>query len=237
MRLLEPIGRQTRVQLVGGTARFAYSYNEGHPADTLAILVSEALLIMRGGIVEVETETLGHVIRVVEGQVSIETASSPSKQVLLKGGQEMEIRAATLNTPHPSIAAIQPRLAAMDSHRQIPSSALQGLAQRHVQHALQLEERLRHATDEDNPHEESKGAILSTSLGLPPVSFAASSGPGIAGSLNPSPALTSPAISLPAPVSPAPSAPNMGTLGPIQAGGINSASLLQNTLKNVLTVR
>jgi hypothetical protein len=75
-----------------------HSYNEGHPADTVAILVSDALLIMRGGIVEVESHTSGQVVRVVEGQVSVETPSSAGKQVLVKAGQGLEIRTGMLNT-------------------------------------------------------------------------------------------------------------------------------------------
>jgi hypothetical protein len=234
IRLLDPIGRQTRVQLSGGKARLAYSYNEGHSTDTLAILISDALLIMRGGILEVESETWGQVIRVVEGQVSIEMASSPGKQVLLKVGQAMEITAGTLNPPHPSKSAMPPSLAAMEQHRAVPVSVVQHLARIHVQQALELEEHLRHAAENDNSHADENGLILSTSLGLP--SFPITSGTAATSplpSITPS-SLGSPGIPIPAGALPPPTVPNIVTLSPVQAGGINTATVLQNTLKPVL---
>ena len=237
LRLLEPVGRQTRVQLLRGTARFAYSYNEGHPADTLAILVSDALLIMRGGIVEVESEPLGQVVRVVEGQVSIETVSSPGKLVLLKAGQGMEVRAGTRHTPYQSAAALHPSLAAMEQHRTVPSSVVQHLTQTHVQHALELEERLRHAIQNDTAHADENGLILSTSLGVsvsPMTSgtVAASSIP----STTPAP-VVSPSMPVPPAAIPPPSPPSIVTLSPVQVGGVNTPTVLQNTLKSVLGAR
>ena len=234
MRLLDPVGRQTRVQLLGGAARFSYSYNEGHPADTLAILVSDVLLIMRGGIVEVESDTSGQVVRVVEGQVSIEIASSPSKQVLLKAGQGVGIRAGTVNTPHVSTASLQSSLPAMEEHRAIPRSVVQRLAQTHVQHALELEERIRHANEDDNEYADETGLILSTSLGVPPLAITpgtVATGP-ITSTISTS--LGSPSIPAQPGTIPPPSAPNIITLSPVQVGGINTATVLQNTLKTVL---
>jgi hypothetical protein len=188
---------------------------------------------MRGGILEVESETWGQVIRVVEGQVSIEMASSPGKQVLLKVGQAMEITAGTLNPPHPSKSAIPPSLAAIEQHRAVPVSVVQHLTRIHVQQALELEEHLRHAAEDDNSHADENGLILSTSLGLPsfPISGTAATSP--LPSTTPS-SLGSPSIPIPAGALPPPTAPNIVTLSPVQAGGINTAAVLQNTLKPVL---
>jgi hypothetical protein len=239
MRLLESIGRQTRVQLLGGTARFAYAYNEGHPADTIALLlVSDALLIMRGGIVEVESHTSGQVVRVVEGQVSVETASTTGKQVLVKAGQGLEIRTGTLNTPQPSVATLYPGLAAMEQHRAVPYSIVQRLAHIHVQQALELEERIRRAAeDDDNPHAEESGLILSTSLGIPvsPLPSGTALTSPIASTTTPP--VAAPSLPVPPAPLPPPAAPTIITLSPAQVGGINTATVLQNTLKTVLGTR
>ena len=53
VRLLDPTGEQTLVQVLEGQARIAFSYSEGRPTDTLAVITPEARTIMRGGILEV----------------------------------------------------------------------------------------------------------------------------------------------------------------------------------------
>jgi hypothetical protein len=238
MRLLESVGRQTLVELLRGTARFAYAYNEGHPADTVAILVSDALLIMRGGIVEVESHTSGQVVRVVEGQVSVETTASAGKQVLVKAGQGLEIRTGMLNAPQPSALTLHPSLAAMEEHWTVPYSIVQRLGHIHVQQALELEERLRRTGEEDNPHAEESGLILSTSLGIPvsPLTLGTALTSPIAPSTTTAP-VAAPSVPVPPATLPVPPAPTIITLSPTQVGGINTATVLQNTLKTVLGTR
>ena len=121
LRLLEPVGGQMLVQLLTGQARIAYSYNEGRPSDTMAIILPDARVIMRGGILEVSVTSSGEIIRMVEGQTSIEPVSGPAKPVLLKAGQEVELRAGRAGVPHPSTATMQPSLVAMEHHRAVPS--------------------------------------------------------------------------------------------------------------------
>jgi hypothetical protein len=53
VRLFDPTGGQTLVQVLEGQARIAFSYSEGRPTDTLAVITPEARTIMRGGILEV----------------------------------------------------------------------------------------------------------------------------------------------------------------------------------------
>ena len=52
VRLFEAKGGQTPVQILEGIVRIAYSYNEGHPTDTLTVMTPEAHTVMRGGILE-----------------------------------------------------------------------------------------------------------------------------------------------------------------------------------------
>ena len=238
LRWLEPVGGQMLVQLLTGQARIAYSYNEGRPSDTMALILPDARVIMRGGILEISTTSSGEIIRIVEGQSSIELVSVPAKSVLLKAGQEIELRAGSADVPHPSTATMQPSLVAMEHHRAVPPSTVQQLAQTHVAHALELEERLRRATkdphDDTTPHDEATNVILSTSLGLPVTSLSGATSTPLVSATPPVTPGSLIAPPLQTPTVTTPPTPSVVTLGPVQAGGINTSDLLQNTLKSIL---
>ena len=246
VRLVEPIGGQTPIQVLGGQARIAFSYNEGRPADTLAVITPEARTIMRGGILEVmvgsvihrtddrhlmtfdgkeegtRETTTGDVIRIVEGQASVEPALSTAKSVLLKAGQEGRVVSGETDAPRASTSVNRQRLAAVERHLDIPQPAVQRLARIHVDHALELEKDLRQGaedpSDSKNSGDEVKGALLSTSLGIPVTPFQTSS--AASGTVGPS--VQTPSVVIPTVPS--------GS----QSGGINSSSLLQEALNNAL---
>jgi hypothetical protein len=280
VRLLEATGGQTPVQVIEGHARIAYSYNEGHPTDTLAVMTPEARTVMRGGILEAiaGSETprgdrhlmkferkqedareagRGDIIRIVEGQAKVEPASSSMKPVLLKAGHEVRVSSAGTDAPRRYMPDYRYRLAGIASHQEIPQSAVQRLAGIHVDHALELEEGLRKGAEDVKNVKNTdtggvKGAILSTSLGIPVTPLQASSGSLTSGSSPVSPTVAiapttgagSGPVSIPAPVAapvpvPAPiqvpvPIPSASTFVPSQSGGINSASLLQQILKDAL---
>ena len=47
VRLFEAKGGQIPVQILEGNVRIAYSYNEGHPTDTLTVITPDAHTVMR----------------------------------------------------------------------------------------------------------------------------------------------------------------------------------------------
>ena len=194
VRLLDGKGGQTPVQILEGNVRIAYSYNEGHPTDTLTVLTPEARTVMRGGILEalvgsgIQTDDRrlttfgraeeggreagrGDVIRIVEGQASVEPASSGTKPVLLKAGHETRVIAAGSDIPRQYNGEHRQRLAAIAGHQEVPQLTVQRIAGIHVEHALELEQGLRkNAEDVKNAQSSDsrvKGAILWTSLGIP----------------------------------------------------------------------
>lgn len=239
IRLLDPTGGQTLVQVLEGQARIAFSYSEGRPTDTLAVITPEARTIMRGGILEVmvgsavhrtddqhllkfdkkegvREGTTGDVIRIVEGQASIEPALSAAKSFLVKAGHEVRVEMGKTDAPYESKSGNRQRLTAIERHLDVPQSAVQRLARTHVDHALELEKSLRkdteNPTDSRNSGGVVTGAVLSTSLGIPVTPFQNSVGPS---------GQTHSGVS--------PTVPSA-----TQSGGINSSSLLQEALKNAL---
>ena len=239
VRLLDPTGGQMLIQVLEGQARIAFSYSEGRPTDTLAVITPEARTIMRGGILEVmvgsavhrtddqhllkfdkkegvREGTTGDVIRIVEGQASIEPALSAAKSFLVKAGHEVRVEMGETDAPYESKSGNRQRLTAIERHLDVPQSAVQRLARTHVDHALELEKSLRRDTENPTDSRNSggvvTGAVLSTSLGIPVTPFQNSVGPS-----GQTPSGVSPTV---------PSA--------TQSGGINSSSLLQEALKNAL---
>ena len=259
VRLFEAKGGQTPVQILEGIVRIAYSYNEGHPTDTLTVMTPEAHTVMRGGILEAivgsgiptddrhlmkfepkeeGTRAAGRwdVIRMVEGQSSVEPASSSTKPVLLKAGHEIRVSPAGSDVPREYNGDHRQRLAAIASHQEIPQSAVQRIAGIHVDHALELEQGLRKGAEDVKHAQKSdsrvKGAILSTSLGIPVTPLQASSGSLTSGSV---PVNTSVSVAPTTAVGSAPvPIPSGNSFVPSQSGGINSASLLREALKDAL---
>lgn len=265
VRLFEAKGGQTPVQILEGIVRIAYSYNEGHPTDTLTVMTPDARTVMRGGILEaivgsgihtddrhlmkferkeegIREAGRGDVIRIVEGQASVEPASSSTKPVLLKAGHEIRVSPAGSDAPREYNGHHRQRLAAIVSHQEVPQAAVQRIAGIHVDHALELEQGLRKGVEDvknaQNSDSRVKGAILSTSLGIPVTSFQASSGSLTSGSVPVSTSVSvapttgvgsgpvSVPLSVPAPI------PSTNTSS--QSGGINSTSLLREALKDAL---
>ncbi|MET0515461.1 MAG: hypothetical protein ABW047_09080 [Nitrospiraceae bacterium] len=267
VRLLDGKGGQTPVQILEGNVRIAYSYNEGHPTDTLTVLTPEARTVMRGGILEAlvgsEIQTndrrlttfgrteegvreagRGDVIRIVEGQASVEPVSTGTKPVLLKAGHETRIFAAGSDIPRQYNGEHRQRLAAIAVHQEVPQLTVQRIAGIHVEHALELEQGLRkNAEDVKNAQSSDsrlKGAILSTSLGILVTPLQASNGSLTTAavpvttsvSVTPTTGVGSGSVSIPL-TAPAP-IPSTNTFVPSQAGGNNSLSLLREALTDAL---
>ena len=161
------------------------------------------------------------------------------KPVLLKAGHEIRVSAVGSDVPREYNGDHRQRLAAIASHQEIPQSAVQRIAGIHVDHALELEQSLRKGAEDVKHAQKSdsrvKGAILSTSLGIPVTPLQASSGSLTSGS---APVNTSrfggsdhSVGSVTAPPVPIPSG---NSFVPSQSGGINSASLLREALRDAL---
>jgi len=249
------------VEVAEGTIRIAYSYNEGHPTDTLKIQTPGTRLVLRGGIVEVMVERNGGVdsrtltakpgqtvewagdlLRVIEGQAQVEPRLTGAKPFLLKAGYEFQAALGGSEAVRPSMGKGGPKLAVVDSHQQVPTSTVQRVVRVHVQHALEVERALsrpsRNGNETEATPEGIKGAIVSTSLGIP-LSAISGTGGSIAApssvpsvSSGPGPGSVGPtaAPSVPAPIV---QTPSVTAVTPSQSGGINSLSLLQSVLQDV----
>jgi hypothetical protein len=214
------------LQILEGTIRVAYSYNEGHPTDTMKIQTPETLMTVRGGIIEAAVEatgvagqarrtksqqaaeTAGEVLRVIEGQAHVEPRSSDPKPFLLKAGYEWQALPGRGSEAIRSSAGHGTReLAAAQSHHQVP--AMQRMVRVHIEHALELERALSKPARDGNESDGIKGAIVATSLGIPlPVT---GSGATITAT---SVAPTVPVGSIPGPVGPVGVPPTTGPVVP-----------------------
>jgi hypothetical protein len=248
------------VEVAEGTIRIAYSYNEGHPTDTLKIQTPGTRLVFRGGIVEAmvernggvsrtltvkpgqTVERAGDLLRVIEGQAQVEPRLTGAKPFLLKAGYEFQATLGGSEAVRPSMGKGGPKLAVVDSHQQVPAPTVQRVVRVHVEHALEVERALsrpsRNANETEATPEGIKGAIVATSLGIP-LSAISGTGGAIAApssvpsvSSGPVPGGLGPAAapSVPAPIV---QTPSVTALTPSQSGGINSLSLLQGVLQDV----
>jgi hypothetical protein len=236
--VLQEAGRgSVLVHVLDGTIRIAYSYNEGHPTDTLKIEMPETRMTMRGGIIEAAVAgaaaaehprrtklaaegTAGEIIRVIEGQAQIERHSPVAKPFLLKAGHEWRglSREAGSEAIRPIVGQGARELAVSQDHHRIPAG--QRMVQLHVEHALEVERALSHPAQERNePEGGLKGAIVATSLGIP---LTALSGAGSAittttGVTGPVPGAVPPAAVAPPVTVPPAVAPPIGppAVGPI----------------------
>ncbi len=249
------------LQVLEGMVRTAYSYNEGHPTDTLTVRIPAAHAILRGGIIEATvprtertespTQTAkftnaaasgGGLFRMIEGQAQIEPHDVGTKPFLLKAGYEFHAT--------PKGDAVRPsgenrlrKLTAVQSHHEVPGSAVQHVVRIHVEHALEVERALsrpsRDGNDAEKLHRGQTGAIVSTSLGIPLAAFSSPSGttslpPVLAPALPPGPVVgggTGPAAL--APSAPIVQMPSVTVLTPSQSGGINTRSLLRDVIQDL----
>jgi FecR protein len=214
------------LQILEGTIRVAYSYNEGHPTDTMKIRTPGTAMTLRGGIIEAVVEatgidrprrttsrqaeeTAGEILRVIEGQVHVEPRWSDAKSFLLKAGYEWQtLPGRGSGAMRPSAAHGRRDLAAVQSHHHVP--ATQRMVQVHVEHALELERALSKPRRDGNESDGIKGAIVATSLGIPLPIVTGAGATIIATSVAP----TVPVGSIPAPVGPVGVPPTTGPVVP-----------------------
>jgi hypothetical protein len=251
------------VQILDGTMRIVYSYNEGHPTDTLRVETPATGVILRGGIIEAALEhgasadrphltksnqvrgTAREIFRVIEGQARIEPRASEVKPFLLKAGYEW-----TALPDGTGSEAIRPitrqgvrELATARDHHHVP--AIQRMVRTHVEHALELERTMSKPRDGNEVEEATgvRGAIVATSLGIPLPAVTGSGATITATSVAPttpiaptSPVSVSPAVVPPVvspPALPPVVTPNVTGLTPSQSGGINSLSLLRDVIQDI----
>jgi hypothetical protein len=175
------------LHILTGTIRVAYSYNEGHPTDTMKIQTPETTMTLRGGIIEADVEatgvadqsgrtqarrvkrTVGEVLRVIEGQAHIESRSSDGKPILVKAGNEWQsLSGRDGDEIRPTSGHGSRELAAAPSHHHVP--VMQRMVQTHIEHALELERAISKPSRDGNQSDGTagvKGAIVATSLGVP----------------------------------------------------------------------
>lgn len=186
----ESKGGSVLLEVTGGTVRIAYSYNEGHPTDTLKVQMPGIRMVLRGGIVEATVgrngaadsraqtakpgqtvERAGELLRVIEGQAQVEPRSMGAKPFLLKAGYEFQALSGGSAAVRPTMGTGSRKLAAVHSHQHVPAPAVQRVARVHVEHALELERALSKPSGDGNETEGApvgiKGAIVATSLGIP----------------------------------------------------------------------
>ena len=249
------------LHILSGTIGVAYSYNEGHPTDTMKIQTPGATMTLRGGIIEAAVEATGvadqprrmqsrhigeaagEMLRVIEGQAHIEPRSSNAKPILLKAGNEWQsLPGRAGDEIRPSSGHRSRELAAAQSHHQVP--AMQRMVQVHVEHALELERAMSKPSRDGNESDGAagvKGAIVATSLGIPLPTVTGAGATVTATSVAPTAPLTptapvsgpvtSPAV--PPAVVPPVVSPNVTGLTPSQSGGINSVSLLRDVIQDI----
>jgi hypothetical protein len=249
LHIQEPHHGQTEVRLHNGMVRIALSYDAGRMTDRLTLQTVLARVVSRGGILEaivmgeqqrsffarlVNAPTV-ETLRVFEGQARVELLTGEGKPFSIKTGSEVSLKSGMA----PSISEIRsaPRLlqplAVKEEHRGSPHLVTRQIVNAHVDLALEVEKELQRTvmggSEKDLPGATAKGAILSTSTGLP--SF-----PGIQAfggtnstatpSSSPSSSIFSPPVVLPIQGASAGS-------GPAQSGGLNSSGLLKQILNEI----
>lgn len=250
LHIQEPHHGQIEVRLHSGTVRIAMSYNAGRMTDRLTLQTALARLVSRGGILEATVmggeqrsffarlinappvETL----RVFEGQARVEPLTGEGKSFSLKTGSEVSLKSGTVT----SISEIQSDLretqplAVREEHRGLPHPVTRQIVNAHVNLALEVEKELQRTStagsENELPGTTAKGAILSTSTGLPFVLGIQASGAGNSPAVS-SFSTSSPSLSLP--VAPSIQGAGAGSLGPAQSGGLNSSGLLRQILDDV----
>lgn len=248
MTIREKREGQIQLQLPAGSLRVALAY--GGPASDLAsVLTPTGRIFTRGGIVEVDVPNpsptfLSRVstafsgadkpapgarietVKVLEGQSGVEALASPGKSEMLEAGLAAQVVAGVIRQVSnlPSAVDRGLGLAPTDRRQSTPAQLAQRIARIHVDHALEVERLVsvpKPSLDaKDVPGADLKGAVVATSLGVPAISFAPSS--GAMGTPPPGPTTFIP--------------PSPGTTqGGNQSGGFNSKSILNDVLKDALS--
>ncbi len=251
MQIQEPHHGQTEVRLHHGTVRIALSYNAGRMTDTLTLQTALARVVSRGGILE--ATVLGgeqrsffarlvnappvETLRVFEGHARVEPLTGEGRSFSLKTGSEVSLKSGTVTSVseiQPDPRAMQP-LAVRDEHRTLPLPVTRQIVNAHVGLALEVEKELQQTSPAGSEKEllgtTVKGAILSTSTGLPFIPGIQASAAGNSTGV-PSLSTSSPSILSP-PVAPSIQGAGAGSLGPAQSGGLNTSGLLKQILNDV----
>lgn len=199
-------------------------------------------------------------VRVLEGESGIEPLTAPGQSDMLEAGVQARIARGLVQqvAALPRHSAKGVGLADTDRRQGTPASLTKLIANVHVNHALEVERQLNaqgpalDRTETTAAGPDLKGAVVSTSLGVPTFTLTqlgATSGPVAS---TPPPTTTSPLPTLPptqpgtanGPAAPAPppnmttplptlppvQAPTTTTLLPNQSGGGNSRNLLRDFL-------
>jgi hypothetical protein len=217
------------LEIQEGAVQVAYSYNEGHPTDTLTVRTPATRTVLRGGIIQAKVERVGaqnpmqmskpgqlagtadELLRMIEGQAQVEPLNAGAKPFLLKVGYEFQISSGGSDAVRPAGASGARKLAAVSSHEHVPAPTIQRLVRIHVDHALEIEQALNKPSRDGNEAEGSvgglNGAIVATSLGIPLTAISGTGGSVAASSsvptFSPGPAVAggiAPTAAPPAPV-------------------------------------
>lgn len=245
---------ETEVHLTGGSVRVALAYGS-RPSDMVTVHTPTSRVFTRGGIVEVDVLpsaptllsrmsavfagadsaaalSLVESVRVLEGQAGVEPLKATRPSQMLEAGLQARVAAGAIEQTSglPASAGKGVGLAATDRRQATPGPLTQNIVRVHVSHALEVE-RLMNTTPSSLDEAakaggtDIRGAIVSTSLGVPTTSFAQSS--GSAGGSSPTPTVSTPLPTLP-PIQ----TPTLTTLAPNQSGGVNSRSLINSVLSD-----
>jgi hypothetical protein len=172
-------------------------------------------------------------VRVLEGESGIEPLTGPGQSDMLEAGVQARIAGGLVQqvAALPRQSAKGAGLADTDRRQGTPAALTKLIANVHVNHALEVERQLNaqgpaiDRTETTAAGPDLKGAVVSTSLGVPTFTLTqlgTTSGPVAS---TPPPTTTSPLPTLP-PVQ----APTTTTLLPNQSGGGNSRNLLKEFL-------
>jgi hypothetical protein len=245
---------QIQLQLPAGSLRVALAYG-GPVSDLVSVLTPTGRIFTRGGIVEVNVPNpspsfLARVstafpgadkpaaaarietVTVLEGQSGVEALALPGKSEMLEAGVAAQVVAGVIRQVSnlPSAVDRGLGLAPTDRRQSTPVQLAQRIARIHVDHALEVERLVsapKPTLDAKDGVEgaDLKGAVVATSLGVPAISFAPSS--GAMGTSPPGPTALPPPTFIP---------PSPGTTqGGNQSGGFNSKSILNDVLKDALS--
>ncbi|HET9962061.1 MAG TPA: hypothetical protein VFQ34_06975 [Nitrospiraceae bacterium] len=242
---------QTHAQVKHGTVRVALSYGAGRMTDVFSLDTPQAHVVARGGIMEAnvvgsEQRSLfaklvqsgpSESLRVLEGQARVEPISALEKPFAIKAGSEVAMRGGLRISSSEFHADRQasPSLAVREEHRALAAPVVKQIVSAQVGRVLELEKSLAQKPQGNETEQlgsSLKGAIVSTSLGVPaflgsPASSAAAG--ATAASFTVTAAPTAPVAP---PVTPVP--PSVGITSPSQSGGLNTSALLQQIVNSVV---
>jgi hypothetical protein len=240
---------QTHAQLKHGTVRVALSYSAGRMTDLFSLDTPQAHVVARGGIMEAnvvasERRSLvakflqripSETLRVIEGQARVESLTDGEKPFALKAGSEVSLKGGVRVSSsefHPGQQA-QASLAVREEHRVLAAPVARQIVNAQVGQVLEFEKSFAQKPQgsETEPLGSTlKGAIVSTSLGIPAFLGSPTSGAAAGSTAASFGVAASPTSPVPPPVAPAPPP----VVSPSQSGGLNTSALLQQIVNSVV---